>query len=56
MDPRIVAPNNKTSSEPEDDGRAGAGVGFSVRHNTDPPFGFEETDTLTTANLVYELK
>jgi putative salt-induced outer membrane protein len=31
-------------------------VGFSVRHSTDPPFGFEETDTLTTANLVYELK
>ena len=31
-------------------------VGYSVRHNTDPPVGFEETDTLTTINLVYELK
>ena len=31
-------------------------VGYSVRHNTDPPLGFEETDTLTTINLVYEMK
>jgi putative salt-induced outer membrane protein len=31
-------------------------VGYSVRHNTDPPAGFEETDTLTTVNLVYEIK
>ncbi len=31
-------------------------VGYSVRHNTDPPFGFEKTDTLTTINLVYEIK
>ena len=31
-------------------------VGYSVRHNTDPPVGFEKTDTLTTVNLVYELK
>jgi putative salt-induced outer membrane protein len=31
-------------------------VGYSVRHNTDPPFGFEKTDTLTTVNLVYEIK
>ncbi|HKQ15810.1 MAG TPA: DUF481 domain-containing protein [Steroidobacteraceae bacterium] len=31
-------------------------VGYSVRHNTDPPIGFEKTDTLTTINLVYELK
>ena len=31
-------------------------VGYSVRHNTDPPVGFEKTDTLTTINLVYELK
>ena len=28
----------------------------AVRHNTDPPVGFEKTDTLTTINLVYELK
>jgi putative salt-induced outer membrane protein len=31
-------------------------VGYSVRHNTDPQVGFEKTDTLTTINLVYELK
>lgn len=31
-------------------------VGYSVRHNTDPPIGFEKTDTLTTINLVYEIK
>lgn len=31
-------------------------VGYSVRHNTDPQVGFEKTDTLTTINLVYEIK
>ena len=31
-------------------------VGYSVKHNTDPPVGFEETDTLTTVNLVYLMK
>jgi putative salt-induced outer membrane protein len=31
-------------------------VGYSVRHNTDPPRGFKQTDTLTTLNLVYEIK
>ena len=31
-------------------------VGYSVRHNTDPQVGFEKTDTLSTINLVYELK
>jgi len=31
-------------------------VGYSVRHNTDPPLGFEKTDTLTTINLVAEIK
>lgn len=31
-------------------------VGYAVRYNTDPPTGFEEMDTLTTVNLVYELK
>ena len=31
-------------------------VGYSVRHNTDPPEGFKKTDTLTTINLVYEIK
>jgi putative salt-induced outer membrane protein len=31
-------------------------VGYSVRHNTDPPLGFKSTDSLTTINLVYEMK
>lgn len=31
-------------------------VGFAVRHNTQPPQDFQETDTLTTINLVYEVK
>lgn len=31
-------------------------VGYSVRHNSNPPDGFRATDTLTTLNLVYELK
>jgi putative salt-induced outer membrane protein len=31
-------------------------VGYQVRHNTDPPDGFERTDTLTTVNLVYEFE
>jgi putative salt-induced outer membrane protein len=31
-------------------------LGYSVRHNTDPPSGFKKTDTLTTVNLVYEIK
>jgi putative salt-induced outer membrane protein len=29
---------------------------YSVRYNTDPPLGFGKTDTLTTLNLVYEIK
>ena len=31
-------------------------VGYGIRHNSDPPLGFEKTDTLTTVNLVYQLK
>jgi putative salt-induced outer membrane protein len=31
-------------------------VGYAVRYNTDPPAGFEKTDSLTTANIVYEVK
>ena len=31
-------------------------AGYSVRYNSDPPDGFKSTDTLTTLNLVYELK
>ncbi|NLG76364.1 MAG: DUF481 domain-containing protein [Xanthomonadaceae bacterium] len=31
-------------------------VGYGVRYNTDPPADFVKKDTLTTVNLVYELK
>lgn len=31
-------------------------VGYSVRYNTHPPEEFDTTDTLSTLNLVYELK
>jgi putative salt-induced outer membrane protein len=31
-------------------------LGYSVRHNTNPPADFEKTDKLTTINLVYEIK
>lgn len=31
-------------------------VGYSVRYNTRPPEGFDTTDTLSTLNLVYEMK
>ncbi len=31
-------------------------VGYAVRHNTDPPPGLDETDQLTTLNLVYKIK
>ncbi len=31
-------------------------AGYGVRYNSNPPDGFKSTDTLTTLNLVYELK
>lgn len=31
-------------------------LGYEVRNNSDPPAGLDETDTLTTVNLVYEIK
>ncbi len=36
--------------------RLALAVGYAVRHNTDPPAGFERTDSLTTMNVVYEVK
>jgi putative salt-induced outer membrane protein len=36
--------------------RLALALGFAVRHNTDPPAGFEKTDTQTTVNVVYEVK
>lgn len=31
-------------------------IGYSVRYNTQPPEGFNTTDTLSTVNLVFEIK
>jgi putative salt-induced outer membrane protein len=31
-------------------------VGYAVRYNSDPPPLSESTDTLTTINLVYNIK
>jgi putative salt-induced outer membrane protein YdiY len=31
----------------------GAGRAYQVRHDTDPPAPLEQTDTLTTVNLLY---
>lgn len=36
--------------------RLSLAVGYAIRHNTDPPPGFDKTDTLTTVNVVYEVK
>jgi putative salt-induced outer membrane protein len=36
--------------------RMALSLGYAVRHNTDPPTGFRKTDTLSTVNLVYEVK
>jgi len=36
--------------------RLSLAVGYEVRHNTAPPLGFKKTDTLSTLNLVYEIK
>jgi putative salt-induced outer membrane protein len=36
--------------------RLALALAYTVRHNTDPPIGFDRTETLLTANLVYEVK
>lgn len=36
--------------------RMALAVAYGIRHNTDPPAGFKKTDTLSTVNLVYEVK
>jgi putative salt-induced outer membrane protein len=36
--------------------RLALAVAYAVRHNTNPPAGFKKTDTLSTLNLVYEVK
>jgi putative salt-induced outer membrane protein len=36
--------------------RLALALSYTVRYNTSPPIGFKDTDTLLTANLVYEVK
>jgi len=36
--------------------RLALSLGYAVRYNTDPPAGFKKSDTLSTVNLVYEVK
>lgn len=36
--------------------RIALSLAYGIRHNTDPPLGFRKTDTLSTVNLVYEVK
>jgi putative salt-induced outer membrane protein YdiY len=36
--------------------RLAMSLAYTIRHNTEPPAGFKKTDTLTTANLVYEMR
>ena len=36
--------------------RVALAVGYAVRYHSDPPPGFGNTDTLTTMNVVYEVK
>lgn len=36
--------------------RLALSLAYGVRHNTNPPPGFKKTDTLSTLNLVYEVK
>jgi putative salt-induced outer membrane protein len=36
--------------------RVALSLAYAVRHNTSPPDAFKKTDTLSTVNLVYEVK
>jgi putative salt-induced outer membrane protein len=36
--------------------RLALALAYTVRHNTDPPIGYDRTETLLTANVVYEVK
>ncbi len=47
---------NDLSLEVSMTGTLALALGYSIRHNTDPPTGLEKTDRLTTVNLVYNLK
>lgn len=36
--------------------RLALAVAYTFRHNTDPPVGYDKTETLLTVNIVYEVK
>jgi putative salt-induced outer membrane protein YdiY len=36
--------------------RLALALAYTVRHNTDPPVSYDNTETLLTANVVYEVK
>jgi putative salt-induced outer membrane protein len=36
--------------------RLALAVAYTIRHNTDPPVSYDTTETMLTANLVYEVK
>lgn len=46
---------NTTSLQVKMSDKLALAVGFTVRHNSEPPAGFVSTDKLTTINLVYEI-
>ena len=47
---------NEVTLEVKMNAKLALAVAFAVRHNTDPPPTFKATDTLTTVNVVYEIK
>jgi putative salt-induced outer membrane protein len=47
---------NETTVEVKMSAKLALAVAYVVRHNSDPPPGFRNTDTLTTVNVVYEVK
>jgi putative salt-induced outer membrane protein len=47
---------NATSLQVKMSDKLALSVGFTVRHNSEPPDGFVSTDKLTTINLVYQIK
>jgi putative salt-induced outer membrane protein len=47
---------NETTLEVKMSAKLALAVAYVVRHNSDPPPGFRNTDTLTTVNVVYEIK
>lgn len=47
---------NELSLQVKMSDRLALAAGYAIRHNTEPPDGFKKTDTLTTMNIVYEVK